>query len=193
MFFEVSPQIWLVASDQRTSLLTKESRAPSQYKDRLSKNKIPLNIRRSWDHLIFIMGIPILLRQYLYIETAPHIFSLLAILCLRPWRVRILHSAEEDNLSPFDSNIACLCQSIEINNNKQILKVFISSFPRCYIVALYSHWSYYWGTVHILESEESMCHTWYDCYKDSWLISQINFLAWYIHIIFPYIMSQQRH
>ena len=38
-------------------------------------------------------------------------FSLLANRCLRPW-VRILHSAEEDNLSPFDSNIACLCQSI---------------------------------------------------------------------------------
>ena len=25
-----------------------------------------------------------------------------------------------DNLSPFDSNMACLCQSIEINNNKHI-------------------------------------------------------------------------
>ena len=36
-----------------------------------------------------------------------------------PW-VRILHSAEEDNLSPFDSKIACLCQSIEINNNKYV-------------------------------------------------------------------------
>ena len=47
-------------------------------------------------------------------------FSLLANRCLRPW-VRILHSAEEDNLSPFDSNIACLCQSIEINNNKYII------------------------------------------------------------------------
>ena len=34
--------------------------------------------------------------------------------------VRILHSAEEDNLSPFDSKIACLCQSIKINNNKYI-------------------------------------------------------------------------
>ena len=41
-------------------------------------------------------------------------FGLLAIWCLRPW-VRILHSAGEDNLSPSDSNIACLCQSIEIN------------------------------------------------------------------------------
>ena len=33
------------------------------------------------------------------------------------FQVGILLSAEEDNLSPLDSNIACLCQSIEINNN----------------------------------------------------------------------------
>ena len=46
-------------------------------------------------------------------------FSLLANRCLRPW-VRILHSAEEDNLSFCDSNIACLCQSIKINNNKHV-------------------------------------------------------------------------
>ena len=32
-----------------------------------------------------------------------------------PW-LRILHSAEEDNLFPFDSKIACPCQSIEIKN-----------------------------------------------------------------------------
>ena len=49
-------------------------------------------------------------------------FSLLAIWCLRPWWVRILPSAEEDNLSPFDSNIACLCQSIEINNNRYVCR-----------------------------------------------------------------------
>ena len=36
--------------------------------------------------------------------------------------VRILHSAEEDNLSPCDSKIACLCQSIEINNNKYVYR-----------------------------------------------------------------------
>ena len=36
-----------------------------------------------------------------------------------PW-VWILHSAEEDHLSPFDLKIACLCQSIEINNNKHV-------------------------------------------------------------------------
>ena len=49
-------------------------------------------------------------------------FSLLANWCLRPWWVRILLSAEEDNLSPLDSNIACLCQSIEINNNKHVYR-----------------------------------------------------------------------
>ena len=42
-------------------------------------------------------------------------FSLLEIRFQRYW-VRILHSAAEDNVSPFDSKIACLCQSIEINN-----------------------------------------------------------------------------
>ena len=36
--------------------------------------------------------------------------------------VLILHSAEEHNLSPFDLNIACLCQSIEINNNKYVYR-----------------------------------------------------------------------
>ena len=32
------------------------------------------------------------------------------------------HVCEEDNLSPLDSNIACLCQSIEINNNKHVYR-----------------------------------------------------------------------
>ena len=34
--------------------------------------------------------------------------------------VQILHSAEGDKLSPFDSKISCLCQSIGINNNKYV-------------------------------------------------------------------------
>ena len=51
-----------------------------------------------------------------------NISYLLAIWCLRPWWVRILLAAEEDNLSPLDSNIACLCQSIEINNNKHVCR-----------------------------------------------------------------------
>ena len=33
-----------------------------------------------------------------------------------------MHSAEEHNLSPFDLNIACLCQSIEINDNKYVYR-----------------------------------------------------------------------
>ena len=37
-------------------------------------------------------------------------------------RVQILHSTEEHNLSPFDFNISCLCQSIEINNNKYVYR-----------------------------------------------------------------------
>ena len=40
--------------------------------------------------------------------------------------VRILHSAEEDNLSPFDSKIACLCQSIQINNKYVCMYVCVS-------------------------------------------------------------------
>ena len=35
-------------------------------------------------------------------------------------QLRILHSAEEDNLFPFDSKIACLCQSIEIDTKKHV-------------------------------------------------------------------------
>ena len=47
-------------------------------------------------------------------------FSLLEIRFQRPFWVQILYSAEEDNLSPFDSKIACLCESIETNNIKQL-------------------------------------------------------------------------
>ena len=56
------------------------------------------------------------------------VFGLLTIWCLGP-RVQILPSAEEHNVSPFDLNIACLCQSIEINNNKKVCL----SIKCCYI------------------------------------------------------------
>ena len=42
--------------------------------------------------------------------------------CMDGWMDGVLHSAEEDYLSPFDSNIARLCQSIEINNNKHVYR-----------------------------------------------------------------------
>ena len=49
---------------------------PSQYKDRLSSCGIPMfKIGRSRDRLIFNMGIPILVRRHLYIETAPCCYS----------------------------------------------------------------------------------------------------------------------
>ena len=60
-------------------------------------------------------------------------FSLLTIWCLRPC-VRILHSVEEDNLSPFDSKITCLCQSIDINNNRHtFLHTYIHTCLQTYI------------------------------------------------------------
>ena len=37
-------------------------------------------------------------------------------------QLRIVHSVEEDNLSPFDWKIAGLCQSIENNNNKHVYR-----------------------------------------------------------------------
>ena len=43
--------------------------------------------------------------------------------------VRILHSAEEDKLSPFDSKMACLCQSIEIKNNKYVYRQSQARMP----------------------------------------------------------------
>ena len=46
-------------------------------------------------------------------------YSLLSIWCLKPW-FRILLSA--DNWSPFDSNIAWLCHSIKIYNNKHVYR-----------------------------------------------------------------------
>ena len=44
--------------------------------------------------------------------------------------VRLMHSAEEDNLSPFHPKIACLCQSIEINNTKHVCMHSLSPMPR---------------------------------------------------------------
>ena len=67
-------------------------------------------------------------------------FSLLANWCLGP-RVQILHSAEEHNLSPFDLNIACLCQSIEINNNKYVC-MYVCMYI-CMYISIYVYISMY--------------------------------------------------
>ena len=52
--------------------ITRVTWALIKYIDRLSRYGIPmLKIRRSWYRLIFNMGIPILVRGHLHIETAP--------------------------------------------------------------------------------------------------------------------------
>ena len=50
--------------------------------------------------------------------------------------VRILHSAEEDNLSPSDSNIARLCQSTEKNNKHACMYIYIYIYI-CTFVFMY--------------------------------------------------------
>ena len=58
-----------------------ENRTPFQYKDPLSRLGLSIiKIIRSWDPLIFIMGIPILVRCHLCIVTGP-----------RPWWHRLLN------------------------------------------------------------------------------------------------------
>ena len=76
-----------------------EVRALSQYKDRFSRHGIPmLKIRRSRDRLIFIMGIPILVRRYLYIETThwwlAFAFATFYVTIYRYKRRRIFHIQE---------------------------------------------------------------------------------------------------
>ena len=39
-----------------------------------------------------------------------------------PCSIPTSSTAEEDSLSPFESKTACLCQSIEINNNKHVYR-----------------------------------------------------------------------
>ena len=46
-------------------------------------------------------------------------FNLLAIWCRRP-QVQILHSTEEDYLSPFDLNIACCARASKLTTNMYV-------------------------------------------------------------------------
>ena len=80
----------------------------------------PTRNRVEWAECSLIIGTGYWVQVLAWFSTAQsvcqRVFSLLAIWCLRPW-VRILYWAEEGDLSPFDSKITCLCQSIEIYNN----------------------------------------------------------------------------
>ena len=58
-----------------------------------------------------------------HIITSPYVASAVSISSVTTLRiVRILHSAEGDNFSPFDSKMACLCPSIDINNKKHVYR-----------------------------------------------------------------------
>ena len=83
--FPVTPSITICrASQWHLHLMNK--RTLCQYKDGLFRYGIfIIKIRRLWDHLIFIMGIPILARQYLYTERGPehYMWFALKIYCLQ--------------------------------------------------------------------------------------------------------------
>ena len=82
------------------------------------------------DHRDGLSSLSILAWSSIAQSVCQRAFSLLAIWCLGP-RVQILHSAF--NLSPFDLNIACLCQSIEINNNKYVCMYDVCMYVYIYI------------------------------------------------------------
>ena len=90
---------------------------------RQSRVRKPTGSEVEWADCLLIIGtgcrVQVLAWSSIAQSVCQQVFSMLANRCLRTW-VRILHSAEEDNLSPFDSNIACLCHSFEINTNKHV-------------------------------------------------------------------------
>ena len=93
---------------------------------RQSQVRKPTDSEVEWAECLLIIGTGYRVQVFIAWSSIVHsvcqqAFSLLPNRCLRLW-VRILHSAEEDHLSPFDSNIACLCQSIEITNNKHVYR-----------------------------------------------------------------------
>ena len=103
---------------------------------RQSQVRKPTGSEVDWAECLLTIGTGCRVQVFAWSSIAQSVcqqaFRLLANRCLRPW-VRILHSAEEDNLSPFDSNITSLCQSIEINNNKHVcIRV-------CLFVCMYTH------------------------------------------------------
>ena len=67
---------------------------------------------------------------------------------------RILHLVEKDNLSPLDSKIACLCQSIKINNkhvyhHSQVRKPISSEvkWAECSLITDTGCWVFVWSSI----------------------------------------------
>ena len=90
---------------------------------RQSQVRTPIGSGVEWAECSLIIGTGYWVKVFAWSSMAQAVcqraFSPLEIRFQIPW-VRILHSVEKDNLCPFDLKIACLCQSVEINNNKQV-------------------------------------------------------------------------
>ena len=76
-------------------------------------------MRVEWAECSLIMGRAIEFKFLVWSSIAQSVCQRFEIRFQRRW-FRILHLAEEDNLSPFDSKTPCLCQSIEMNNNNHV-------------------------------------------------------------------------
>ena len=102
---------------------------PPQYKLGLSRYDVSIiKIRRSYDRLIFIIGIPILIRQHLYIETCPWYTSYLLQSC-RLRQEMAEHGPEEiflpETWSPNPDEILYVhetegCSLTEVNINNKV-------------------------------------------------------------------------
>ena len=67
--------------NKRIKYISINQKAPFQYKDHLFNNRIHIiKVRPSWDCLIFIMGVPLLVRQHLYTIRRPFIMERHAVL-----------------------------------------------------------------------------------------------------------------
>ena len=74
-----------------------------------------LKIRRSWDHLIFNMGIPMLIRQHLYIETTPDwllVRSCVYVQCLQALLTEIHKVTSHRWVSARKTQLQCISNGV---------------------------------------------------------------------------------
>ena len=127
------PWVWILPSaeednlsplDSNIACLCQSIEINNKHVYRQSQVRKPTGSEVEWAECLLIIGtgcrVQVLAWSSIAQSVCQQAFSLLVNRYLRPW-VRILPSAEEDYLSPLDSNIACLCQSIEINNKHAII------------------------------------------------------------------------
>ena len=122
-------------TDDRTVHLKKQANwTLSQYKDYLCIGISVVKIRRSWNHLMFVMGTPILVRKHLYIQTPPS--SQLIVLVAVRYRSMFSYSPRGFHwqwIGNCISSVWCWC-------NYLIALVVFDSFISNELVYLYSAW-----------------------------------------------------